>query len=95
MPKVEAASGNHKPGMRVITDLEWRAMARLFLIRHGEPVSACGESDDPSLTERGQADAEAVAERLLRRAPLTVWSSPMVRCQETAAPLSAGSAAIR
>lgn len=78
---------NHEPGSRAPTDLEWRFMPRLFLIRHAEPVSAWGEADDPCLSERGLADAEAAAERLLRCAPLTVVCSPMARCRETAAPL--------
>lgn len=62
-------------------------MPRLFLIRHGEPVAAWGGADaDPGLSEAGLAQAEASAERLAGLGPLAVVSSPMRRCQETAAP---------
>ncbi len=69
-------------------------MTRLYLIRHGKPSSTWGDDDDdPGLDETGRAQAEAVAERLaslpdgLR--PRAVVSSPLRRCQETAAPLAA------
>lgn len=62
-------------------------MPRLFLIRHGEPVAAWGGADaDPGLSEAGKAQAEAAAARLAELGPLAVVSSPMRRCQETAAP---------
>ena len=68
-------------------------MTRLYLIRHGKPASTWGgDDDDPGLDETGRAQAEAVGERLaslpegLR--PRAVVSSPLRRCQETAAPLA-------
>lgn len=62
-------------------------MARLFLIRHGEPEAAWGGPvDDPGLTEKGCAQARAAAEALMRKGTLEVVSSPMRRCLETAAP---------
>lgn len=61
-------------------------MISLLLIRHGEPVSAWGLADDPGLSERGLAQANAAAALLSRRAPLAVLSSPQARCRETAAP---------
>ena len=62
-------------------------MARLFLIRHGEPEAAWGgDQDDPGLSERGRAQADGAAEALSREGALAVLSSPMRRCLETAAP---------
>jgi broad specificity phosphatase PhoE len=59
-------------------------MKRLFLIRHGEPEAAWGESDDPGLSALGRAQAEAAAGAL--PAGLLLWTSPMRRCRETASP---------
>lgn len=62
-------------------------MARLFLIRHGEPEAAWGgEQDDPGLSERGRAQAARAAEVLAGKGALAAISSPMRRCLETAAP---------
>jgi broad specificity phosphatase PhoE len=61
-------------------------MVRIFLIRHGEPAGAWGVVEDPGLTERGRAQAEAAAGTLERLGPLAFVSSPLRRCQETAAP---------
>jgi broad specificity phosphatase PhoE len=62
-------------------------MARLFLIRHGEPEAAWGGApDDPGLSATGHRQAEAAAEALEKRGRLQVFSSPMRRCLETAAP---------
>jgi broad specificity phosphatase PhoE len=66
-------------------------MARLFLIRHGEPEAAWGGVvDDPGLSDRGKAQAEAAAEALAARGALAVLTSPLRRCRETAAPYLAG-----
>ncbi|MEQ1706905.1 MAG: histidine phosphatase family protein [Terricaulis sp.] len=64
-------------------------MVRLFLIRHGEPQQAWGGSEsDPGLCERGAAQAQRATERLRTEGPLSVLSSPMRRCRETAAPFA-------
>lgn len=64
-------------------------MARLFLIRHGEPVAGWGGVDaDPELTERGHAQAEAAARALSAFGDLDVVSSPMLRCRQTATPFA-------
>lgn len=63
----------------------------LILIRHGEPVKivdARGPAD-PSLAERGHKQAARLAEYLGTEPVGAVWSSPMVRARETAAPLAA------
>ena len=67
---------------------------RLYLIRHGKPASTWGEADDdPGLDDQGQAQAEAVADRLMppcrpENGRSTVVSSPLRRCRETAQPLA-------
>ncbi|HRP09428.1 MAG TPA: histidine phosphatase family protein [Terricaulis sp.] len=58
-------------------------MTRLFLIRHGEPSAAWGQSEDPGLSVLGRAQAEAAAARL--PGGLAIMTSPMLRCRETAA----------
>jgi broad specificity phosphatase PhoE len=65
-------------------------MPRLYLIRHGRPAAGWGEDDDPGLDEMGQAQARAVAQRLLLQdePPRAVVSSPLRRCRETAEPLA-------
>jgi broad specificity phosphatase PhoE len=62
-------------------------MARLLLIRHGEPEAAWGgDQDDPGLSAAGRAQAAAAAAALAGEGALLVLSSPARRCQETAAP---------
>ena len=62
-------------------------MARLFLIRHGEPETGWGgDQDDPGLSHVGKGQAAAAAAALAVRGALAVLSSPARRCQETAAP---------
>jgi broad specificity phosphatase PhoE len=62
-------------------------MSRLLLIRHGEPEAAWGGAvDDPGLSEAGHRQAEAAAAELSTLGDLRLISSPMRRCQETAAP---------
>ena len=63
----------------------------LILVRHAEPVrivDADGPADPP-LAERGRKQADALAEYLGTEAIGAVWSSPMQRARETAAPLAA------
>jgi broad specificity phosphatase PhoE len=62
-------------------------MARLLLIRHGEPEAAWGGPlDDPGLSARGREQAEAAAGALAGMGALRALSSPLRRCRETAAP---------
>ena len=63
----------------------------LILVRHAEPVrivQAEGPADPP-LAERGAKQAAALAAYLGDEPIGAVWSSPMVRARETAAPLAA------
>ena len=63
----------------------------LLLIRHAEPVrivDADGPAD-PTLHDRGRAQAERLAAWMADEPLDAVWSSPMLRARETAAPLAA------
>ena len=64
---------------------------RIYMIRHGKAAAGWDGHADPGLDATGHAQAEAVMEKLLTRfdAPVPVLSSPLRRCQETAAPLLA------
>lgn len=65
-------------------------MARLFLIRHGEPAATWGDANaaDPGLTDLGKKQAQAAADRLRLYTPHYIVSSPLRRAVETAAPLA-------
>jgi 2,3-bisphosphoglycerate-dependent phosphoglycerate mutase len=62
----------------------------LLLIRHAEPVKIVEASGpaDPHLAERGHEQARRLASYLAVERIDGVWSSPMVRAKETAAPLA-------
>ena len=61
-------------------------MARLFLIRHGEPEEQWGEvGGDAGLSALGRSQAAATAERLKDLRPFRILSSPLKRAHETAA----------
>jgi alpha-ribazole phosphatase len=65
----------------------------IVLARHGETAAnrdrlALGRAD-PSLTERGNEQAEALARRLGDLEIATVFTSPLRRARETAAPIAA------
>lgn len=67
--------------------------AELFLIRHGDAIPGpdeiipSGIYDDLPLSQKGREQARAVAERLKKLSFDAAYSSPLRRCQETAAPL--------
>ena len=66
----------------------------LLLVRHGQTATTGavlpGRAAGLHLSERGRAQAEGVAERLggLSRAPQALYSSPLERARETAAPIA-------
>jgi probable phosphoglycerate mutase len=65
--------------------------AEIILIRHGEPewLSADGTSvADPPLTEYGREQARCVADFVARAKPRAIYVSPLLRAQQTAAPLA-------
>jgi 2,3-bisphosphoglycerate-dependent phosphoglycerate mutase len=70
-----------------------QSAAELMLIRHGdaipgpEEIIPSGIYDDLPLSQKGREQARAVAERLKNMRFDAAYSSPLRRCQETAAPL--------
>lgn len=64
-------------------------MPRLYLVRHAKPAASWGEDPDPGLDANGVAQARATAEELAGSlSRLTLYTSPMRRCRETAEPLA-------
>ena len=67
--------------------------AELFLIRHGDAIPGAdeiipgGTYDNLPLSKIGRSQAHALAERLKNLRFDAAYSSPLRRCQETAAPL--------
>ncbi|MBQ1206574.1 MAG: histidine phosphatase family protein, partial [Clostridia bacterium] len=53
----------------------------LYVIRHGDPIY-----NPDSLTEKGKRQAEALARRLAVNGLDKIYSSPLVRAQQTAQP---------
>jgi broad specificity phosphatase PhoE len=62
---------------------------RLILVRHGEAAAGWGDDLDPGLSDLGLAQAGHAAESLKPLGPLPVFTSPLRRCRETAAPIAA------
>ncbi len=65
-------------------------MPTIYMIRHGEAAAGWDADTDPGLSDKGRAQAEAVATEMEKRAgrKLPLLSSPLRRCRETAIPLS-------
>ena len=64
-------------------------MTALFLVRHAKPAANWGESVDSGLDEQGVFQADRTAALLgARLPPHPVYTSPLKRCVETAAPLA-------
>ena len=66
-------------------------MTRIYMIRHGKAAAGWDGDADPGLNELGRTQAESVAKKVqaLVATPVPIYSSPLKRCQETAAPLAA------
>lgn len=63
-------------------------MPRLYLVRHAKPAASWGQDPDPGLDDAGLAQARANAESLAGSlSRLALYTSPLRRCRETAAPL--------
>ncbi len=63
-------------------------MTRLYLVRHGRAAAGWDSDPDPGLDAAGRAQVAAMAARLRALGPLAVVTSPLLRCQQTAAPLA-------
>jgi 2,3-bisphosphoglycerate-dependent phosphoglycerate mutase len=63
---------------------------QLLLVRHAEPVRIedASAAADPPLHERGRQQAERLAAYLATEPLNAVWTSPLRRAQETAAPVA-------
>src|SRR5215510_7845490 len=65
-------------------------MPRLYLVRHARPAASWAEEADPGLDPTGIGQALATAKELADSlSRLTICTSPLRRCRETAAPLEA------
>ena len=66
-------------------------MTLIYMVRHGRASAGWDVAVDPDLDEIGNHQAERVAEELTSLAnphPLTIVTSPLARCQQTARPLA-------
>lgn len=65
-------------------------MPTIVLVRHGQAAAGFGSHRNPGLDDVGRAQAEATAAELAARfeEPVPIYSSPLKRAQETAAPLA-------
>lgn len=63
-------------------------MPRIIMVRHGRATGGWDDDPDPGLDGLGQQQAHAIAEWLSSGPPVAIVSSPLRRCQETAAPLA-------
>src|SRR5262245_19652565 len=63
-------------------------MPRLYLVRHAKPAASWSEEADPGLDPTGIGQALATARQLADSlSRLTICTSPLRRCRETATPL--------
>ena len=64
-------------------------MTTHYLVRHAKPAATWGEATDPGLDATGITQAERTASELQARLPkLSLYTSPLRRCVETANPLA-------
>ena len=63
-------------------------MTRLYLVRHGRAAAGWDSDPDPGLDALGSEQAAAMAAALSPLGPLDVVTSPLLRCQQTAAVLA-------
>ena len=62
-------------------------MPRLYLVRHGRAAAGWDTDPDPALDATGRHQAERMADTLAPLGPLALWSSPLLRCRQTASVL--------
>ncbi len=63
---------------------------KLYLIRHGEADTGLPNDEKRPLNERGLKHAQSAANWLAKvvRGPVSIWSSPYLRTQQTAKPIA-------
>lgn len=59
-------------------------MAHIYFVRHGEAAASFANHRNPGLSDRGRAQSERTATQLRELGPLPVFTSPLLRTQETA-----------
>ena len=60
----------------------------LYFVRHGEAESSWDKASDPGLSDLGHKQASEVSRALCKMSnPVKIFSSPLSRARETAAPL--------
>ncbi len=59
-------------------------VTEIWLVRHGDCYEGMADGGDPSLSPLGRRQAERLAERVRRKGPAAVYSSPHRRALETA-----------
>ncbi|CAI8361100.1 MAG: histidine phosphatase family protein [PS1 clade bacterium] len=65
-------------------------MGKIFMVRHGKAAAGWDGDADPGLDAKGHAQASQVADKLATQiaSPVPVYTSPLLRCRETAGPLA-------
>ncbi len=63
-------------------------VARVYLVRHGRAAAGWDVDPDPPLDDVGRQQAMTVARAFTRQDALSIISSPLLRCQQTAFPLA-------
>lgn len=63
-------------------------MSRIHLVRHGRASAGWNVDPDPGLDELGRSQALSAAKTLAPMRFAHVYSSPLLRCQQTAFPLA-------
>ena len=58
------------------------------MVRHGQAAAAWHESPDPGLSTIGQQQALQAAQQLGHLSNISIISSPLLRCQQTAQPFA-------
>lgn len=63
---------------------------KLYLIRHGAAESGAPDDMKRNLTSRGESQAVGAATWLAKniKGPVSIWASPYLRTQQTAAPIA-------
>ena len=60
-------------------------MSTLYIMRHGDAISRAATDAERPLSDLGQSDAAKMIPCLLEQPPTTLWVSPYLRAQQTAA----------
>ena len=65
-------------------------MSTIYLVRHGRAAAGFGAHADPGLDDVGRGQAERTAQHLAEVIchPVPIYTSPLARARETAAPLA-------